>query len=65
MHVALPIFGGDVLMGSDCPDPMGMKLSADNNIFMAPAPDTRAKTERLFNALAGGDSADMPLQDTS
>ena len=63
MHVALPILGGHVLMGSDCPDSMGMKLSAGNNVFIALAPDTRAETERLFNALAKGGSADMPLQD--
>ena len=58
MHVALPILGGHVLMGSDCSDSIGMKLNAGNNVFIGLAPDTRAETERLFNALALGGSAD-------
>lgn len=63
MHVALPILGGHVLMGSDCPDSMGKTLSRGNNVYIALAPDTRAETERLFNALADGGAAEMPLQD--
>src|SRR5438270_9982329 len=32
MHVALPILGGHVLMGTDSPESMGFKLNQGNNV---------------------------------
>jgi PhnB protein len=63
MHVALPILGGHLLMGTDSPESMGFKLNVGNNVYINLAPDTRAETERLFNALAAGGTVEMPLQD--
>ena len=63
MHISLPILAGHVLMGTDAPDTMGFTLSQGNNISINLEPDTRAETERLFNALAVGGKAEMPLQD--
>jgi PhnB protein len=63
MHVALPLLGDFVLMGTDAPESMGFKLNAGNNMFINLEPDTRAQTERLFNALAQGGTITMPLQD--
>lgn len=63
MHVELPILGGHLLMGTDAPESMGFKLSAGNNVHINLEPDTRAETERLFNALAVGGQIEMPLQD--
>lgn len=60
LHVALPILGGHVLMGTDTPDSMG-KLTQGNNISINLEPDTRGETERLFNALAEGGKTEMPL----
>ena len=63
MHVALPILGGLVLMGTDAPESMGFKLVEGNNVFINLEPDTRADTDKLFNALAEGGKIGMPLQE--
>ncbi len=63
MHIALPILGCHVLMGTDAPESMGFKLIMGNNNFISLEPDARDETERLFNALAEGGKISMPLQD--
>ncbi|HEY8993680.1 MAG TPA: VOC family protein [Lacunisphaera sp.] len=63
MHVALPILGGHVLMGTDSPDSMGFTLNQGNNVYINLEPDTRAETERLFAALGEGGKVESPLQD--
>lgn len=63
LHIELPILGGHVLMGTDAPESMGFKLNQGNNVHINLEPDTRAETERLFNALTAGGTIEMPLQD--
>jgi PhnB protein len=63
MHVALPILGGHVLMGTDAPESMGFKVIAGNNVYINLEPDTRVETKRLFNALSAGGKIEMELQD--
>lgn len=63
MHVALPILGGHLLMGSDVIDCMGQTFTPGNNINISLAPDTRSETERLFKALSQGGKVIMELQD--
>ena len=63
MHIELPIVGGHVLMGSDAPESLGLKIIAGNNIHINLEPDTRDETKRLFDALAEGGTVMMPLQD--
>jgi PhnB protein len=63
LHVALPITGGHVLMGTDMLESAGYTLNLGNNISLNLEPDTRAETERLFHALAVGGNVDMPLQE--
>ncbi|MFO7370035.1 MAG: VOC family protein [Bacteroidales bacterium] len=63
MHVTLPILGGHLLMGSDAPESMNFKISMGNNVYVMLAPDTRAETRRLFNALSEGGNIEMELQD--
>lgn len=63
MHVALPILGGHVLMGTDAPETMGFKVTPGNNMYINLEPDTRAETDRLFAALSAGGKVDMPLQE--
>ena len=62
MHVALPILGGHVLMGSDAPESMGFALVQGNSIHINLEPDSRAETDRLFRALGDGGTVGMPLQ---
>ena len=63
MHVALPILGGHVLMGTDAPESMGFKLNQGNNVYINLEPDTRAETDRLFKALAEGGKVETELQE--
>lgn len=62
MHVALPIVGGHMLMGTDAPESMGFVLREGNNMYINLEPDTRTETERLFNALSAEGVIEMPLQ---
>lgn len=63
MHVALPILGGHVLMGTDAPESMNFKLVQGNNAYINLEPDSKEDTERLFKALSEGGKVEMPLQD--
>jgi PhnB protein len=63
MHVALPIFNGHVLMGTDAPESMGFKVNFGNNVYISLNPDTRMETRRLFDALSKGGKVEMELQD--
>lgn len=63
MHVALPIFGDFELMGTDATESMGFTLVQGNNAYINLEPDTRAETERIFNALSEGGEVEMPLQE--
>lgn len=64
MHIALPILGGHLLMGTDAPESMGFNLVQGNNVHISLHPDTRKETERLFKALSEGGKVEMELQDT-
>ena len=63
LHIELPILGGHVLMGTDAPASMGFVVTPGNTMYINLEPDTRAETERLFQALSAGGTVEMPLQD--
>ena len=63
MHIALPILGGHLIMGTDSPESMGFKLQQGNNVYINLEPDTRAETDKLFKALSDGATVEMPLQE--
>jgi len=63
LHVALPITGGYMLMGSDAPEEMGFKVNYGNNVYINLEPDTKEETKRLFDALSAGGEVEMPLAD--
>ncbi len=63
MHVSLPILAGHRIMGTDASESMGFKLAHGNNVYINLEPDTRAGTDRLFNALAEGGKVETPLQE--
>jgi PhnB protein len=62
MHIELPILGGHVLMATDAPESMGFSLTFGNNININLEPDTKEKTQRLFDALSDGGKVTMDLQ---
>ena len=63
MHIALPLLGNVVLMGTDAPESMGFTVKQGNNVHINLQPDTRNEAERLFTALSEGGKVEMPLQD--
>lgn len=63
MHVALPILGGHVLMGTDILPSMGHTLTFGNNVSINLEPDTREETKRLYDALAKGGERSTELQE--
>jgi PhnB protein len=63
MHIALPILGGHVLMGTDAPESMGFKVSMGNNIYINLQPDTRKETDQLFKGLSAGGKVEQELQE--
>jgi len=63
MHVALPILGGHLLMGSDAPASMGFTINKGNNLHISLHPDSRKEADDLFGKLSDGGSVHMPLTD--
>jgi PhnB protein len=63
MHIALPILGGHVLMGTDALESMGHSLTFGDNVSLNLEPDTRKETERQIARLSEGGKVEMPLQD--
>jgi PhnB protein len=63
MHIALPIVGGHILMGTDAPESMGFKVNIGNNVHINIQPDSRKETKRLFDALSADGKVTMELQD--
>lgn len=63
MHIALPILGGHMLLGTDAPESMGFTVNIGNNIYINLEPDTRAETDRLFKDLAEGGKIETKMQE--
>ena len=61
MHVALPILGGTMIMGTDMLESMGHELRTGNNMTISLEPGDLEETRRLFTALAEGGTDVMPL----
>ena len=63
MHVALPILGGHLLMGTDAPESMGFTVNFGNNVYISLEPESREETKRLFDALSIGGKVTQELQE--
>lgn len=63
MHMALPILGGHMLMGTDTSAIMGSQLTFGNGMTLNLEPDTRAETDRLFKELSNGGKVSNPLKE--
>jgi PhnB protein len=62
MHVALPILGGVLIMGSDMLESLGHRLVVGNNVTIHLETDTKAEADRLFKALSEGGSDLAPMK---
>lgn len=63
MHVALPILGGHLLMGTDVPESLGKPFRPGNNIYINLEPDSREELDRLFKQLSAGGEIEMEPQE--
>lgn len=63
MHIALPLLGEMVLMGTDAPESMGFTVKQGNNMYINLQPDTRKEADRLFAALSAGGKVEMAMQE--
>lgn len=52
MHVALPILGGTIIMGTDMLESMGHKLMIGNNTTISLEADTKEEADRIYNELS-------------
>lgn len=62
-HIELPILAGHVLMGTDMLESMGQELKVGNNVTICLEPDTKAETDRLYQALSEGGSESTGMSD--
>ena len=64
MHIALPIGGTSVLMGSDVPEFLGQVSENENRSKITIRAESKEEADQLFNALSLGGTIEMPIADT-
>ncbi len=62
-HIALPLDGQDMLLGSDSVESMVPRLVVGNNFSIMLQPDSKERAEGLFAALSAGGSVQMAMAD--
>ena len=63
MHIALPINGNNILMGSDVMEIMGKVTESDNRNTISITAESREEADMLFNGLSGDGQIEMPISD--
>jgi PhnB protein len=63
-HVALPLGGGNMLMGTDTIEAFGQKATMGTNFYITLEPDNADEAQRVFDELSAGGKVQMPLQKT-
>jgi len=63
MHVALPISGDNILMGSDTPDSFP-PVNTGTNFSISINADSEKEAEKIFSGLSAGGKVKMPLAKT-
>lgn len=63
LHVALPLPGGQRLMGSDALESLGQKVVVGNNTYTSVHVDSREEADALFAALSAGGKVEMGMDD--
>jgi PhnB protein len=62
MHIALPIGGHTILMGTDVLESRGQAVATGTNTYIYLETDSTDEAERLFGGLSAGGTVEMPLQ---
>jgi PhnB protein len=63
MHIALPLEGGNAMMGTDALKSMGGEVTMGTNFHIIISADSRAEADRLHQALSEGGQVTMPMAD--
>jgi PhnB protein len=63
VHIALPIAPNLILMGSDVPESMGIKLTVGNNVHISLSTDSREEADKIFSSLSKDGKVIMPMAD--
>jgi PhnB protein len=64
MHIGLPISKETFLMGSDIGGEWAPNTTIGNNISLSVTVDSKEEADRIYNALAKGGMATMPMNKT-
>ena len=64
MHISLPISKETALMGSDTGGEWAQGFLQGNNFAISVTADSREEADRIYNALAAGGQATMPMSNT-
>jgi len=64
MHMALPISGETMLMGSDAGGDWAPSILVGNNISISINTDSKENADHFFNGLSNGGKVGMPMGDT-
>ena len=63
-HIAMPLGGGNMLMGTDTIEAFGRKAVMGTNFYITLEPESAEEAQRVFEQLAAGGKVEMPLQAT-
>ena len=64
MHIALPIGGSSVLMGSDTPSFIGTHNLNENRSKISVNCESKEEADKIFNGLSEGVTPEMPIGDS-
>ena len=64
MHIALPLSGGRVLMGTDAIGEHAADAVLGNNFSLSVSADSKEEAEKVFKGLSESGEVTMPLNDT-
>jgi PhnB protein len=63
-HIALPLGGENMLMGTDAVGEYGESLTFGTNFYITVSPESANEADTIFDGLSSGGQVQMPLQRT-
>lgn len=63
MHIALPVGGNNMLLGSDTPKSMGTHNENETRSKISVSTESREEADKLFQGLSAGGTVEMPMED--
>ena len=61
MHIALPLGGGNMIMGTDALESMNQTVEQGNNFYISIQADSREQADKFFNGLSEGGEIELDL----